>query len=72
MWVEHLAEHLDLPLVANGADPSVVQGNNFAAGAARVIEDVPVPPLGHDPIASFLRFSTSSANSTRLRRTRCT
>ena len=49
VWVEHLAEQLDLPLAANGADPSVVQGNNFAAGAARIIQDVPVPPLGTIP-----------------------
>ena len=34
VWVEHLAEQLGLPLIANGGDPTVIQGNNFAAGGA--------------------------------------
>jgi outer membrane lipase/esterase len=49
LWVERLAERLELPLVANGANPDRIVGNNFAAGGARVAVDVPVPPLGTVP-----------------------
>ena len=49
LWVEHLADQLALDLTANGADPTTIIGNNFAAGGARVMEDIPVPPLGTIP-----------------------
>ncbi len=49
VWVEQLAERLGLPLVANGPDPTVVHGNNFAAGGARIVADIPMPPLGTIP-----------------------
>ena len=49
IWVEHLAQQLGLEIVANGSDPAVIKGNNFAVGAARAGVDVPVFPLGTIP-----------------------
>jgi phospholipase/lecithinase/hemolysin len=49
VWVEYLAESLNVPLIANGANPQLVNGNNFAAGGARAAVDTPVPLLGTIP-----------------------
>ncbi len=49
VWVERLAERLDLPLTPNGDDPDTILGNNFAAGGARAATDIEVPPLGTIP-----------------------
>jgi len=49
VWAERLAEFLGLTLVANGADPAAVLGNNFAVAASQARVDVPVFPLGIIP-----------------------
>ncbi len=62
LWVEHLAGHLGLPLISNGADPTVILGNGFAAGAARMAVDLPVPPLGIIPsVLGQTRYFTAAA-----------
>lgn len=70
LWIDHLAATLELPLVANGANPRVVVGNNFAAGGARVATDVPVPLLGTIPSilnqASFVTQAVPTLPSTAL------
>lgn len=61
VWVERLADRLGLPLVANGADPTAVRGNNFAAGGARTAADISVPPLGTIPsIVSQVQYFTAA------------
>jgi phospholipase/lecithinase/hemolysin len=42
VWVERLASRLGLTVRANGADPQVVKGNNFAVGGALAAVDLPV------------------------------
>lgn len=57
VWVEHLAQRLGLEITANGHDPTVVAGNNFAVGGARCVVDIPVGELGTIPSAvSQVRF----------------
>jgi phospholipase/lecithinase/hemolysin len=61
VWAERLAELLGLTLVANGPDPEVVIGNNFAVAGSRAAEDVPVLFLGTIPsVATQVEFFTSA------------
>ncbi len=42
VWVEYLADRLGLSVIANGADSTIVYGNNFAVGGAEAAFDVPI------------------------------
>jgi phospholipase/lecithinase/hemolysin len=56
-WVEGLATRLGLTVTTNGADPFVVNGNNFAVGGARAAGDIPFP-LPNNPNAAIPSLQT--------------
>jgi phospholipase/lecithinase/hemolysin len=49
VWVEYTADELGLLVFANGRNPWLIVGNNFAFGGARAGVDVPFWPLGTIP-----------------------
>ena len=70
VWVEYLAADLGLTVTANGANPTIINGNNFAVGGAQAA--VPVPtPLGTIPsllnqVDLYLAASTLPLDSQHL------
>ena len=49
VWIERLADKLDLTIAANGRDPYQITANNFAVGGSQNAVDVPVFLLGTLP-----------------------
>ncbi len=49
LWPEYLADQLNLVVVPNDSDPTVINGNNFAFGGAKAARDVPIFPFGVIP-----------------------
>lgn len=61
VWVEQLAADLGLTVTANGGNPAIINGNNFAVGGAMAAVSIPTPlgtiPSLIDQVAFYLAAS---------------
>ncbi len=64
VWVEYLADQLNLVVVPNGSNPNVINGNNFAFGGAEAANDVPIFPFGVIPsVQNQVSFFVAAAGT---------
>ena len=64
VWVEYLADQLNLIVVPNGSNPNVINGNNFAFGGAEAANDVPIFPFGVIPsVQNQVSFFVAAAGT---------